>query len=84
MNNTMVYDSRLKREYYTLMSDHDTVEFLPYEWVSEWGCYAPDGRGQYTFKLSVEGWKSWNDFCEHLRKFGYLTLEEQKQKGTAR
>ena len=34
MSNTMVYDSRLKREYYTLMSDNDTVEFLPYEWVS--------------------------------------------------
>ena len=84
MSKTMVYDSRLKRDYYTLRNDNNTVDFYTYEWVEEWGCYAPDGRHQHTFKLSVEGWKSWNDFCEHLRKFGYLTLEEQKQKGTAR
>ena len=84
MSKTMVYDSRLKRDYYTLRDDNNTVDFYSYEWAEEWGCYAPDGRNQYSFKLNNSDFKSWNDLCNHLKKFGFLTLEEQREKGTAR
>lgn len=79
---SMIYDSRLKREYYNLRENNNTVDFYSYTWVDEFEAYAPSEN--YTFKLDIEGYKSWNEFAEHIRKFGFLTLEEIKIKGTCR
>ena len=79
---SMIYDSRLKREYYNLRKDNNTVDFYSYTWVDEFEAYAPSEN--YTFKLDIEGYKSWNEFAEHISKFVFLTIEEIKIKGTCR
>lgn len=81
-NNTMVYDSRLKREYYILSEDNNTVYFYSYTWIDEFEAYMPSEN--HNFKLDNEGYKNWNAFVEHIRPFGFLTLEEIKAVGTAR
>lgn len=79
---SMIYDSRLKREYYNLREDNNTVDFYSYTWIDEFEAYAPSENS--TFKLKNEGYKDWNEFAEHISKFGFLTLEEIKIKGTCR
>jgi len=81
-NNTMVFDSRLKREYYILSEDNNTVYFYSYTWIDEFKAYAPSEN--YTFKLDNEGYKNWSEFVKHIRKFGFKTIEEIKAVGTAR
>ena len=81
-NNTMVFDSRLNREYYILSEDNNTVYFYSYTWIDEFEAYAPSEN--YTFKLDNEGYKNWNEFVEHIRKFGFKTIEEIKAVGTVR
>ena len=73
---SMIYDSRLKREYYNLREDNNTVDFYSYTWIDEFEAYAPSEN--YTF------YKDWNEFAEHISQFGFLTLEEIKIKGTCR
>lgn len=81
-NNTMVFDSRLKREYYILREDNNTVDFYSYTWIDEFEAYAPSEN--YTFKLDNEGYKNWNEFVKHIRQFKFKTIEEIKAVGTAR
>lgn len=80
--NSMVYDSRLKREYYNLREDNNTVDFYSYTWIDEFEAYAPSEN--YTFKLNNKGYENWNAFVEHIRQFGFKTIEEIKAVGTAR
>lgn len=79
---SMIYDSRLKREYYNLREDNNTVDFYSYTWIDEFEAYAPSEN--YTFKLKNEGYKNWNEFAEHIRKFGFKTIEEIREIGTCR
>ena len=79
---SMIYDSRLKREYYNLREDNNTVDFYSYLWIDEFEAYAPSEN--YTFKLNNKGYKNWNEFAEHIRQFGFLTLEEIREIGTCR
>lgn len=79
---SMIYDSRLKREYYNLRENNNTVDFYSYTWIDELEAYAPSEN--HTFKLDNEGYKNWNEFVEHIRQFGFLTIEEIKIKGTCR
>lgn len=81
-NNTMVYDSRLKREYYILREDNNTVDFYSYSWIDERKAYAPSHN--FTFKLDEDGYKDWNEFVKHIRQFDFYTPEEIKIKGTWR
>lgn len=81
-NNTMVFDSRLKREYYILREDNNTVDFYSYTWIDEFEAYAPSEN--HNFKLDNEGYKNWNEFVKHIRQFGFKTIEEIKAVGAAR
>lgn len=81
-NNTMVFDSRLNREYYILSEDNNTVYFYSYTWIDEFEAYAPSEN--HNFKLDNEGYKNWNEFVKHIRKFGFKTIEEIKAVGTVR
>ena len=38
-NNTMVFDSRLNREYYILSEDNNTVYFYSYTWIDFFHVY---------------------------------------------
>lgn len=80
-NNTMVFDSRLKREYYILSEDDNTIYFYSYTWIDEFEAYVPSEN--HTLKLDNEGY-NWNEFVKHIRKFGFKTIEEIKAVGTAR
>lgn len=83
MDSSIVYDSRLKREYY-ILKNKNMVECLPYEWVNEWKCYTPDGRGQHKFNLIENGFNSWTEFCKHMEQHKYYSIEEVKRRGFAR
>lgn len=80
-NNTMVFDSRLKREYYILSEDDNTIYFYSYTWIDEFEAYVPSEN--HTLKLDNEGY-NWNEFVKHIRQFGFKTIEEIKAVGTAR
>lgn len=83
MDSSIVYDSRLKREY-CILKNKNMVECLPYEWVDEWKCYAPDDRGQHKFNLIENGFNSWTEFCKHMEQHEYYSIEEVKRRGLAR
>ena len=81
-NNTMVFDSRAKREYCILREDNNTVDFYSYTWIDDFEAYAPSEN--HSFKLDNEGYKNWNEFVKHIHSFGFKTIEEVKAVGTAR
>lgn len=78
----IVKDGLFLRHYYSLRADNETVNSYGYIWSEEIEKYVPDGNSH--FNLKEEGWESWDKFANHMRKRGYLSVEEQLEKGTCR
>ena len=69
---SMIYDSRLKREYYNLREDNNTVDFYSYTWIDEFEAYAPSEN--YTFKLKNEGYKDWKNWAALLVDLAFAAI----------
>ena len=78
----IVKDGLFLRHYYSLRSDNETVNSYDYVWSDEIEKYVPNSNSH--FNLKAEGWDCWDNFVDHMRKRGYLSVEERLEKGTYR